>query len=286
MRTICVILLGCWGIANANPSAGDPSRLGNDIYIASERLSVTISQSDATVKGTFTFRYRGDKRESAKKTGVILFLPIWFPEESLDDPTVAAFWKVFQKDDRNQITATNTSAFEKTLGLKIAIGQHPLSVDDFAVLTTKVWKGPYNREWGSFQSIRESGFCCLVFEFSCSTDFVRRESPVSISWRQPLSRTEQDGLFFYTPILDNLPKGLPTHNTNLYAITITAAPGCSLSGRTGLKAFALGGGDSLTISPVHYERIRISVRGRASPQGGANGWQPSGSEARPGGGSG
>ena len=59
-------------------------------------------------------------------------------------------------------------------------------------------------------------------------------------------------------------------DTNVYSITLEAAPECELAITYGSQHFNVGSGGSLTLVPKHFQAIRATVTPRHNPQGGAN----------------
>ncbi len=253
--TLCLFLVTCT-LANANLLVVT-NPVTSWTYIWQEQLEITVSDSEAVLKGTFRFRYAGKPEEFQKMLGVTLFVPVWFPEQNRTDPRVTEFWRAFNRNEKNHITPGNSTAFEEALGLRVNIGESPQSIYEFAALTTNAWKGQYSREWETFQTVQEPGFSCLVFEFLRAADMLRKQLPVTITHRQPLLQTPGGGVFFYCPIFDRLPAHISTLNTNNYAITIKAGAGCSLNGVMGKSSLALESGQSMTLSPQDHTPILI-----------------------------
>jgi hypothetical protein len=255
-RALCLLLATCT-LASANPRLVLSNPVTSWTYIWQEHLDITVSDSEAVLKGTFRFRYAGTPQAAQQLIGVTLFVPVWFPEQNPSDHRVAAFWRAFRRDEMNHITPASSAAVEDALGLRVAIGESPQSISDFAVLTTNLWKGWYTNEWRVFQAVQEPGFCCLVFEFLRAADLLRKQLPMTITHRQPLLQAPGGRVFFYCPVFDHLPARISTLNTNDYAITIKAAAGCSLNGMMGKSTFSLDSGQSVTVSPQHHTPILI-----------------------------
>jgi hypothetical protein len=264
MRLFSVIILGYCAAVNANPRVLNQSDLKKGIYIASEHLSVTVTSSNAQVRGTFTFSSGLPRKQLAKGLSVRLLLPIWFPEKNTNDSSVAWFWNSFAKGTRNKITDRERRVLEDVLGLQIEIGQQVVSVEELAVLKAGSSKPTGNAEWGAFQFIQEAGFCCLVFELTHSSDFVRSEIPLTISYHAPLSSDRADVAFVYTPVFDPIPKGISTMNTNRYAVTVGAGPDCSLTWSSGSKKETIDSGKCITFAPKGWQPFRVAVNSRAN----------------------
>jgi hypothetical protein len=236
------------------------------IYMASEHLTVTISPDVAELQGTFTFRYRQEVWSPGRKSFVQLEIPIWFPEAQPRDPSVAGFWKAFRRDDGTQITPQTRAAFEKAVGLRVALGGHEVPVEEFWTLTST-----NNRQrWAPHEWQQEPGFCCLAFRFYFQDDSELTKKPLTISYRQPLLQTNGVGRFFYLPEFQNLPKNASTTDTNIYLITVVAKPGCSLAVTNGDKQSRVEAGQSIMISPRHHQSIRATATTRPNKIGAAN----------------
>ncbi len=265
MRALLCINFAMWMLisAHAQMDAILTDRVPSDypvtsyIYIWQEHLAVTVSESNAVVKGTFQFRYNGAPQTFAKMVGVNFFVPVWFPEQNANDSRVAGFWAAFKRDEINHITAANSSVFEDAVGLRVSIGESPQAIYQFGVLTTNVWKGWHTNKWRVFQEVQQPGFSCLVFEFLRARDLLQKQLPVTITYRQPLLQSPGGGVLFYCPVFDHLPARVSTLNTNDYLIMIKAAAGCSLNGIMGTNSFTLNSGQSTTLSPQHHTPILI-----------------------------
>jgi hypothetical protein len=268
MRVFIAVIFGCCMAASANPLVVRPSDFKKGVYIASEHLVITVSETNAQVQGTFTFG-SGLSRKRLAQTSALLLLPIWFPETNMQDASVAAFWESFKKDEFNPLTDLNRACFAEALGLKVTIGQEPISVNRFAVLTTNPFKARDTSGWGSFRFVQEPGFCCVVIEVLHSPEFIWKHLPVTVSYRQPLLHTNGNGLFCYTPIFDPIPKGLSTRSTKHYSITVTASPECSLTWLTRIKEVTVEPGKSWTFAPGSWEPFRVVAKRRPDKQSGA-----------------
>jgi hypothetical protein len=261
MRIIIAITFAFCVMANANP-LGLP--LGAHVYISSDRLTVKVSPTDATFTATFTFSAPDIETSGTDIQQDLLELPIWFPEQSVNDPSVAAFWKTFGTNILNVIKPQKKEAFEKAVGLRVFVGTNEVPVHAFATLYQNGDQRPFkffaHREWKVFLESPEPGFSCLVFTIDALGEFVRNHAPVFISYRQPLAISEGKERFFYLPIFENLPKGISTTDTNKYSITILATPDCSLIGTNGEQTFTVEAGRSITLGPKHRQAIRAIVK--------------------------
>ena len=265
MRFAIIITLLICATARGNPIAlALPAE--DRIYMASEHLTANIAPDVAEFSGTFTFRYRQDIPSPEQKSFVMLEIPIWFPEANPRDPSVTEFWKTFRRDDGTELTPQKRVAFEKAVGLRVALGGEPLPVKQFSTLTStnsrQVWAP---REWQ-----QEAGFCCLVFSFYFTDDSVLTRKPLTISYRQPLDQADGAGRFFYLPVFKNLPKGASTTDTNRYSVTIVAQPGCSLAVTSGDTKSRVESGYRIMLSPRHHQAIRATATTRPNKIGAAN----------------
>jgi hypothetical protein len=190
----------------------------------------------------------------------MLEIPIWFPEADPEDPAVTAFWKAFPKDEVTQVTPQMRTTFEQAIALRVGLGNKSLRVEQFSTLTSTNSR----QRWAPREWQREAGFCCLVFRFYFKDDSALTKKPLTISYRQPLIHADRGGRFFYLPVFQNLPKGASTADTNRYAITIAAHPGCSLVVTSGDQKFAVEAGHSIALSPRHYQPIRALAKTRSN----------------------
>jgi hypothetical protein len=257
---ILSVLLLAICVTRGNPI---PGPLGAHYYISFEQLQVAVSPTNAVFKGTFEFS-SPDLKDSDKETWeTYMELPIWFPQQTSDDPSVNAFWEAFGTNIFNVIRPNNKGAFEKAVALKVFFGRQAMPVAGFAMLYQDGDRRPFEfftfNEWKVFQEYQEPGFCCLLFHIDGLGTFAQKHVPVTISYRQPLLKVGKTGRFFYLPIFENLPKDVSTTDTNRYSIELTALPGCLLSVTNGSKAFQIEAGNSVTLIPEDRQAIRAIV---------------------------
>jgi hypothetical protein len=261
MRIIIVITFAFCVMANANP-IGLP--LGAHVYISSERLTVKVSPTDAAFTATFIFSAPDIEASGTDIQQDLLDLPIWFPEQSGDDPSIAAFWNTFGTNMLNVIKPQKKEIFEKAVGLRAFVGTNEAPIQAFATLYQNGNQRPFkffaHREWKVFLESPEPGFSCLVFKIDALGEFVRNHAPVFISYRQPLAISEGKGRLFYLPIFENLPYGISTTDTNKYSITISATPDCSLTVISGEQKFTVEAGKSIILGPKDRQAIRAIAR--------------------------
>jgi hypothetical protein len=255
---ILIFFLVC-AAARANPVAlALPAT--DRIYIASEHLTISISPEVAELRGTFTFQYRQDVPSPGQRSFVMLEIPIWFPEQHPTDSSVAEFWRVFPKDNGAEVTPQTTGVFERAVALHASLGGQSLPVSQFSSLTHTNSR----QRWAAREWQQEAGFCCLVFGFYFKDDSTLTQKPLIISYRQPLSHSGGVASFFYLPVFQNLPKSTSTTDTNRYAITITAQPGCSLMVTSADQKSEVESGHSITLSPRHHQAIRAVATTRST----------------------
>ncbi len=101
MRFSFVISMLAGTVACANPVLLPPALKA---YIASEKVVISITPTNAAFTATFTFR---SDAEAALMAGTSsppasVDLPIWFPEDRIGNTTVARFWAAFEKDAWNR----------------------------------------------------------------------------------------------------------------------------------------------------------------------------------------
>jgi hypothetical protein len=243
-----ITLLLIWVSAGANPTP-IPENLSDSIYMSSEKLTVTVSEDTARLAGTFTFRYHGHGPAPGWRPFVRLEIPVWFPAQDARDSTVAAFWKTFPKYDIVEITPETRGAFQKALDLQVSLGDEPLQVKQFSSFTTST------NTWAD-----EPGFFCIVLKFYIEDGTKLAEKPLQLSYRQPLRHTNDEAVFYYVPMFENLPAGARTTNTNRYSITIVDQAGVSLMVSDSQRSTVLSSGGSVVLSPRHHQAIRAVVK--------------------------
>ena len=249
------------GTALANPVAPPEFKT----YLDSEKLVATISPTDATFVATFMFRSDEDisRMSRERSENVTVNLTIWLPEDGVDDPLPRRFPPF--NDNRVPLILENgvyREPVDTTIRLKVR-GQspetNPLSRDYYIhsaehrrgdlVLTAK-------------ESFLDPYFYKLVTSFSVPSSVVKNHDPLTFSYKSPLVRQNEEGLFYYVPFFDNLPDRISTADTNRYAITIAATPDCSLTVRTGGRTITVNGGQRITLAPQANEPIRATASSR------------------------
>jgi len=255
---VVVAVTGCLSpnVARGNPLV-QAVAASDRIYMSSEHLTAIISPVDARVKGDFMFHYRADVPTPGQKSAVVLEIPIWFPEERLNDPAIAEFWKSFPKDGDTEVDPQKRVAFEKAIDLHAFLGGRALSLIRLDLLLTNSVIMTVPWEWH-----QEPGFCCLVFSFDLYDDSILTLRPLTISYTQPLLQVNGAGNFYYLPDFKNLPNGIDTADTNQFSITIQAAPNCALTVRHDDKRLNVEAGCAISIGPRHHQPIRATVTKR------------------------
>jgi hypothetical protein len=257
---LSLIALFIGGIASGNPlipGQSPPPRFSElNAYIDSEKLLVTISSTNAIIKGTFTFAslWQPSKDSGAQPpTHADVDLPLWLPENKPGDPFLNKFWKGFSRHGSDYLcdNLADEFAFLKSIAIRVNCknpvllpltipipemassgvksftdSEQPSEIRFFSchAMNRPDWmteeQGP---NWGY-----DPGFCFLMVRFCLSLSAVSNHYPITISYQHPLVQSNGDHRFYYIPNFDNLPKGVSTTNTNRYSVTVTAAPCCSL----------------------------------------------------------
>jgi len=254
----CISLaLGVCATACANPRVIFPQ---TRVYLSSERVSVTISPTEAQVSATFTFRFDPDRLDYVKDLGLSIQVPIWLPDVAAANSAVERFWQSFGGTLLHAMTEDARPRFDEVFSFSAILGTQRLSVERFMTYSSHLDPRilPYNR-WAEkkveFQKFKRDGVACTIVEVSCQGTMLRGETPLVVSYRQPLVRNAQTGRFLYLPAFYDLPEGAPTTDTNRYSITLTAAKGCSVQVINGRHRHALASGQSIILTPIHHQPI-------------------------------
>jgi hypothetical protein len=276
MRACLLIAIFAAATAGANPRVVGPAPLS--AFLSSEKLRVSVTATDAVFSGSFTFSTteplrppsEADPWRGARSLTINLY--VWFPEESNGDPIVAEFWRTFRKGDINLLTtnAAYREIFDRAVGLRVRVGERELRVgrdiDSFVALPYRppdpeadrfisgLFKAMHEPEPGSEQ-LTEPGFYLLVLWFHDNGKLVWNQTPVSLSYRQPLARLGGESRFFYVPVFADLPDGSLTADTNHYSLTFEAR-GCSLAITNGTQRAFIENGCSATLAPQIHQPFR------------------------------
>jgi hypothetical protein len=251
---VSLLIIFLWATAHANPVVPDAPL---DAFISSEKLAVTIEPAEASFNGTFTFKTAGHLSSIEQTVSVMrVQIPIWFPADPRQSSSIAAFWKAIDQTQYSYlIDSTSKNAIEQAVELKVVVDKRSLQATDLVISG----RGGYGytiipKGW------RESGYHVLLFTFMVSPRIIDNGAPVTISYRQPLLRSDRNSSFVYVPIFENLPKGVSLSETNRYSITLIAAPNCELAVTNGLFKTRVEPGRDVTLSPKHLQAIRVTVR--------------------------
>lgn len=276
----------------ANRGPGGPALLR--AYPNSEHLLVSISAAEAVFSGSFTFvtahAWRGDFR-------LFVGLYIWLPEDSAGDPAVEAFWKALGRNDLMTTNGVHLQALQRAVGLTVRVGDRELKpgkgLDSFFLKhyrpSVPLVPNPdqerveatFRRRYPTYgkpepEEMEEPGFCLVGVTFVESGTVITNQT-LTVNYRQPLARCAEGGRFFYMPVFTGVPKDFSTTDTNRYSISF-AARGCSLTITNGTQAATVSSGQSMTFGLQRHQPFRARATVGPSPQGGANGGQPSGSD--------
>jgi hypothetical protein len=252
--------------ARANPVPAASSREFN-IYMASENLRVTISPTDAVFNASFIFKSDPSPNQNGP---VAIQLPIWFPQDSTEDLSVAEFWATFGKESENGVATTREKrVFDRAVGLNISAGNRRLMAghpDSFIAMSTNWWPEnvtaplyPPFFEDVPREEFQSPGYGVLVTVIRTDSDTTLYGMPVTMTYRQPLVRSGGEGHFYYLPIFENLPEDISTADTSHYSITLAATPECSLAITAGSKKVTVARGQSVTLGPERHTPIQAVV---------------------------
>jgi hypothetical protein len=248
MRHVSLLMIFIWATARANPSVP----LADTVYMSSERLTVIIGPTEAEFRGTFTFRSAGPVSDDGEHAS--LAVPIWFPARAQkSNPSIAAFWSMFNSDYHSLVSTKEKEMVEKTLGLKAYIDKKEFRAENLFISGWPANHESVPKNW------EQPGWKVLRFDFTVSPNVIEDATPVIISYRQPLIRDIGKWEFVYVPVFAHLPKGISTSNTNRYSITLTADPYCDLTVTNGEFNTVLLSGQRITLTPKDLQAIHATV---------------------------
>lgn len=222
--------------------------------MSAEKLAVTISPSNASFAGAFAFAGEPPPRIDM----VRLQIPIWLPDESSGDASVAAFWGALKKGP-----AEGRESFEHLTGIQASIEGHPLYLDAVITYTPENYFLTVLRPEKN-EVFAEPGFRCVLADFGFAPWQFHLTAGAAIratvSYHHLLCNREGESRFFYVPFFLNRPKNAEARDTKRYGIAVTCAAGNPLRVLNGEQAFRLGSGETVTLSPVHCQPIRASLK--------------------------
>lgn len=242
-------------------------------YLSSERVAVTISQTGAQVHATFTFRFQPDRLDYVKEAGRVgIEVPIWLPDNDPENAAVAEFWKTFGTRFLHGLDRTNRQCFHEMLAFSATLRARHLEAQAglrscSSHLDDRGRSPVYAREMQrpEFVTFRPEGAACVIVAMACEGVELRDGAPLSVSYRQPLIKAPEGRRFVYLPSFQDLPQGFSTADTNLYAIVLSAAAGCTLQVTNGDERDQVEPGQKIVLSPRHLQPIRaILVDGRTN----------------------
>ncbi len=259
MRTPFLIAFFIGGTAFANLTA--PPELKT--YLDSEKLTATISPTDATFMATFTLRSDEDISRvlPLRSKDVTVNLTIWLPEDGASVPLPRRFHPC---NDNLVPLILENGVYREPIDTAIRLRVLSQSPETIPLSKDSYIHGAEHRRgdlvYTAGKSFLEPNFYKLVARFSVFPSVVKNQYPITFSYKSPLVRQNGEGLFYYVPFFDNLPDRISTSDTNRYAITIEATPDCSLTVSTSGKKTVVEGGKSITLAPKANEPIRATAR--------------------------
>ena len=246
--------------ASANPSVfplGSKAKLIGFVRMSAENLVVAVSPTNASFSGTFAFRWEWQSSQNWRLISyqADLTIPIWLPDRSSGDASIAAFWRSFEKDPD---AAKTRRAFEKLTGLRVSVeGRRvrPKGVRANGPLHHREARtSPWDAKRRMPEVPEEPGFRCVLVDFTFPLDRPSASSQAQIrataSYQHPLSGPGGDARFFYVPFPINQPLLTGTVSANQHAITMTASVGCFLDGKNGDQEFTVPPGRRVTLAPL------------------------------------
>ncbi|MEI8289914.1 MAG: hypothetical protein WCH99_10610 [Verrucomicrobiota bacterium] len=256
-------------VAQANPIPFLNSELA-PVYIASEKLVVTLAPEAAVMTGTFTFQSK-DSATNPPEFPARTWLPIWLPETDQADAATKSFWETFGTNLLNQVKTNHLETMRQIIGLKATLGGKPIETVDFFGLYHGInLDRLLNRNIFALGKERKSAllllrkyldpeFCCLVFPIVSDQELTQKKLPLVVQYRQPLAVSGKERKFYYVPAFKDLPENISTLDTSSYSITLTVATNCQAQVSVNRDHYELRPGKSLTLSLSHLTAIRATV---------------------------
>ena len=220
MRLLSTLAFWICATAGANPLILEP------VYLTSEQLTVKFSPEAAVLKGTFTFRAFA-RVAFAEGHLAELCVPVWLPDDQTKHPPAPSL---------------------EIGGRKPKLWREPL------------WMSRGLTQWFIGVGLPEPGFRVWVCKFRLPYRLVENEVPVTITYTQPLRRSEGDRQFYYLPIIRPMKRESLTVDTNRFSITLATGPDCSLAVTNGQQEHAVAAGHSITLTPEDRQPIRATLK--------------------------
>lgn len=221
MKSLASALLLSLTMASANPIP-----VGDWVYIASEHLKVSLTDSTAFIDGDFTFRSTSPTgRPTDDDTGYIK-IPVWLPDaKTADQPTAQLL--ALCSSHSSKVSAPTKTALDTVLAPKIKAGGKEVPIHSVSVIQPASWR---NRNGNPL--FQRRGYCCLMLNIIVPANLGSRGQCVSISYRQPLHITKKLSEFYYVPLFNGLPSVAATNDLDRYSLTLQ---------NSSQRVFSLGG---------------------------------------------
>ena len=233
-------------------------------YIASEKLDITLSATDALIQGTFTFKSAAQWNFNRMPfDSAEVDLPIWLPDPKHAEGIVKTFWQRMGIKVATVITPKNQTVFDRAIGLQWRSGASALPVTNYSTIfpnrSFKRLPEYRQHDWGFLHDSLDPRFSCLMFTLDGYTNLFDGTTVLTVAYHQPLLESNGVAQFYYLPILANLPTEVKTTPANGYVINLKIQTNCQATVLVHGTNYTLLPGQTLPVKPAHLEAIRAAV---------------------------
>lgn len=186
-----IVSLGLAGVLMGNPVVlPNP----NHLFIAEEKLSVTLTEDHAAIQCDIVVREAAGDRTGPLGEHAQVWLPVWFPADH--EAKNFRLWHKLQRSGYRPDSERASAEMRRLCGIQVRI--NGVEEKDLGAI-------PFEEKSKSTVFPREAfpkGFRCVAFLFDVPVKACRRGAKLSISWKQPHALRSRDAMqFFYLPIL-------------------------------------------------------------------------------------
>lgn len=251
MRSLVI----CFFAIISSAGLANPIVMTHPIFIASERLTVTMGADAAQIEGRFHFQSAAKPNDFGRDSDVRFEIPIWIPADAKHgDASISNFYKSFSTNQHNTLDETNRDAWNAAINLSFTVGKKTIPVSSFSTFdcSSKRAKMSIPDEW-----LRD-GYSCILATVYFPSALLRRDPEVTITYRQPLRKTRNASEFYYVPDFDNLPEGIKTSSLDQYSMIMKNVA----ESRISLGTVLIPSGYSAILPLRHHEAIITNISKR------------------------
>jgi hypothetical protein len=219
-------------------------------YTVSENLFIDLNKDEAIVSGQFIFRSatHADRHHSSEPA--LLTVPVWIPIPAHLTQDVSRLKDLAYRYHRN---------LAEKIDLKVSINEKAITYTDFSA---SVYRDSAEEDENK-KDIRNNVYAA-EFTASFNSAVLTNDVRVSLSYKQPLIKSDGETLLFYVPFLLNMKERYLEENSDNYRITVRCSDGYEIHMKSDVTFPVPPTTKEIVIMPQHRKQILVELKKKAN----------------------